>query len=373
MRRQPRGPRGARRRLQGLPRRGDEPHGLPVRAGAGLGRLQRAGLQRRAHRRGHGDAVAVEDAQGIGAGGGIGHRGAAGDHRRVVARHVADGQRHHPRRRARRREPPALDAREVLAHAVHLRDARAALQQGLVDALLVRQRQALGGKRQQRGTAPRDQADHEVVGREPPGQRQHAPRRRLARRVGHGMGRLHDLDARRHPLGPGRHVAVARDHEARERSLRRPQRLQRVHHRAARLARAQHQRAAPGRRRQVLRHALQRQRGPHGGVVEVAQEAHGLGGRIGRGEGGGSVVAGIGGGHARILAQGPPLGVAIRYNLPPHRTHRPPDNPSPPAGGLACRSFGSVSHSNPESSMTPTTLTCRREGNGTPIRARSAI
>ena len=38
----------------------------------------------------HVDAVAREDAQRVGAGGRVGHRGAAGDHGRVVAGHVAD-------------------------------------------------------------------------------------------------------------------------------------------------------------------------------------------------------------------------------------------------------------------------------------------
>ena len=57
---------------------------------------------------------------------GVGHRRAAGDDLGRVAGHVADQQRDDPRRRAQRRQPPALDRRQVLAHAVHLVDGRAA-------------------------------------------------------------------------------------------------------------------------------------------------------------------------------------------------------------------------------------------------------
>ena len=100
-----------------------------------LGCFQRALLQQAHDGAGHLDAVALQDGHRVGAGGGVGHGGAAGDDRGVVARHVADGQRDHPGGAARRRQPPALDAREVLAHAVHLADAGAAFEQGAVDAL----------------------------------------------------------------------------------------------------------------------------------------------------------------------------------------------------------------------------------------------
>ena len=51
---------------------------------------------------------------------------------------------------AGRREPAALDRREVLAHAVHLADGRAAREQRLVERLLVAERQASARQRQQR-------------------------------------------------------------------------------------------------------------------------------------------------------------------------------------------------------------------------------
>ena len=136
------------------------------RASPGLATRRRRSPARRA-RRPDFDAVAVQDRQRVGAGGAVGHRGAAGDDFGRVARHVADQERHHARRRAVGREPPALDRREVLAHAVHLVDGRAALEQRLVDGLLLLQRDAGRGQRQQRRAAAGDQAQHEIVGREP--------------------------------------------------------------------------------------------------------------------------------------------------------------------------------------------------------------
>ena len=98
-------------------------------------------------------------------------------------------------------EPAALDGREMLAHAIHLRDRRAAFEQRPVDLLLVGEGQAGGGERQQRRGAARDQAEHEIIGREPAHRRQDARRRRRTRRVGHGMGGLDHLDM----LGRRRH------------------------------------------------------------------------------------------------------------------------------------------------------------------------
>ena len=49
------------------------------------------------------------------------------------------------RRRTGRGETAALDARQVFAHAVHLADVGAAVEQGLVDALFVFQAQASAG------------------------------------------------------------------------------------------------------------------------------------------------------------------------------------------------------------------------------------
>ena len=75
----------------------------------------------------------------------IGDGRAGGDHRRIVARHVGDQQRHDPRRSAAAASRPPLIARQVLAHAIHLGDVGAAFQQRLVHRLLVGQGQAGAG------------------------------------------------------------------------------------------------------------------------------------------------------------------------------------------------------------------------------------
>ena len=70
------------------------------------------------------DAVAGDDLARVGEGGGVGHGGAGGDHRRVVTRHVADCQGDHTGGRGGSGQPAALDRREVFAHAVHFGDRR---------------------------------------------------------------------------------------------------------------------------------------------------------------------------------------------------------------------------------------------------------
>ena len=135
----------------------------------------------------------------------------------------------------------------------------ARFEQLLVDALLVGQRQAFGRQREQRRAAAGDQAQHQVVGREALRQRQDALRPPQPGLVRHRMRGLDDLDALRQSLGPRRNVVIARDDQARQRRIGRPQGLHRLRHRAAGLAGAQHQRAALGRRRQVGRRAVQRQ------------------------------------------------------------------------------------------------------------------
>ena len=282
MRRQPRrtGQRGCG--LQRLLRRGNHVHRMAGKTRvAGFGRLQAAGLQCGANGRGHIDAIARQNGQRIGAGGRVRHGGAAGDHRRVVARHVADRERDHARRRAGRRQAPALDAREVLAHAVHLANVRAAVEQGAVDALLVFQRHPVTRQGQQGRAPARDQAQHQVVLRQPLGQVQNALRRRQPGRIGHGVRGLHHLDALGHAHRPGRHMPVAGDHQARQGRVLRPQGLQCLGHGAPRLARAQYQGAASalaaGRLGQPLAHAVQGLCAVHGGIKQRLQKGAGVG------------------------------------------------------------------------------------------------
>ena len=116
---------------------------------SGLGRLQLPPAQRLCQAFRNIDLIALQNRQCIGAGRLISDRGPAGDDARIITRHVTDGQRHHARRRASQRQTTALDARQVLAHAIHLTNVSAGVQQRFVDALLVLQAQAVGGQRQQ--------------------------------------------------------------------------------------------------------------------------------------------------------------------------------------------------------------------------------
>ncbi len=122
---------------------------------ARLDRLPCPALQRRSRRGGDLDAVTRQHRKGIRAGGRIGHGGTGGNVRRVVARHVRDGERHEARRVAGDAEAPALDAREVAAHGVDLADRRTRAQQRARERLLVLEGQPLGGQRQQRRSAAR--------------------------------------------------------------------------------------------------------------------------------------------------------------------------------------------------------------------------
>ena len=196
---------------------------------AWLHRLARTALQMVTHRRRYLDAVAVQDRQGVGAGRGVGNGRAGGDVERVVAGGVGDQQRHDPGRVTGGREPPALDRREVPPDAVHLADRRAGFQKRAVHRLLVGQSQTRCRQREQGRAAAGDQAEDEVVGREPGDPIEDPPRGCFASGIRHGVGRLDDLDAR-----GGSTVPVARDHEPGE--LAGPRRLDGAGHRGSRLA-----------------------------------------------------------------------------------------------------------------------------------------
>ena len=88
--------------------------------------------------------------------------------------------------------PPLIA--EMLAHAIHLANGRAAGEQRPVHRLLVRQRQPGGGKTEQRRAAARNQGNDQVVLRQVLDHAENTFRRLLASQVGDGMRRLHDLD-----------------------------------------------------------------------------------------------------------------------------------------------------------------------------------
>ncbi|MCY1233854.1 hypothetical protein D9M72_464120 [compost metagenome] len=196
--------------LQRQPRRGD-PLGADARQAriAGLERLGRIRLQRGQHMGGQVDGVAPDDRQCIGARGRVGNGRAGGNVDGIVARHVGNQQVQHLRGVARGGQPAALDRGQVAAHAVHLGDGRARLEQRAVHLLLVVERDAGQRQWQQRRAAAGDQADHEVVLAETGHQFQHAARGGQPGIVRHRVRGFGDLDAR------ARHrVAVARHHQS---------------------------------------------------------------------------------------------------------------------------------------------------------------
>ena len=84
-------------------RRGDQAE-FACGSSPGFGVSSRRGSSRAATAGDGVDAVARDDRARVGEGGGVGHGRARGDHRRIVAGHVADRQRHHARRTPRRRQ-----------------------------------------------------------------------------------------------------------------------------------------------------------------------------------------------------------------------------------------------------------------------------
>ena len=243
---------------------------------ARFGGFQCAAAQWGQHSVRHGNAVTLQDGECIGAGAGVSHRGATRDNRGVIPWHVADGEGHHLGGSTRSGHAPALDGREVFAHRVHLADVGTTLQQLAVDLLLLFQRQAFTRQGQQGRAAPRDEAQHQVVGREPLRQLQDTLRSRQACRVGHGVGSLDHFDTRGQTFGPGWCVVVTRHHQARQRGVGGPQRLHRLCHGTTRLASAQHQRAAFGRRWQKSGRVVQWQGTLHRHTIEVLQQRAGI-------------------------------------------------------------------------------------------------
>jgi hypothetical protein len=267
--------------LQALLWRRHEVHGMPAEQGvARFGGLQPARLQRREHRCRQVDGVTAHHRQRILATGRIGHGGTTANGGRVIPRHIADGQRDHPRRCAGGSQPAPLDARKVLAHAVHLRDAGATGQQGLVQGLLLRQRQQVDRQRQKGGCATGHQTQHQVLRLQPLRQSQHALCRGKPGGIGNRMGGLDHLDALHQSGRPRWHMVVTGDHQAAQGMTGRPQGLDRLRHGAGRLARTQHQRAAPrgrvGRGRKERAHAVQGQCPRHGRLEEVFEKRAGL-------------------------------------------------------------------------------------------------
>jgi hypothetical protein len=98
-----------------------------------------------------------------------------------------------------------------------------------VHGLLIGQRQSLGRQRQQRRSAARDEAQHEIILGQITDQREHPFGGSQTSRIGHRMGGLDDLES---PAWNG--IAIAGHHQAVERA--RPVILECPRHRGRRLA-----------------------------------------------------------------------------------------------------------------------------------------
>ena len=112
-------------------------------------------------------------------------------------------------------EAAALDAREMLAHRIHLADGGAAAQQRARHRLLLFEREPGGRRDPVRRGAAGEQDQHEVVGIGRVGERQRALGRGDAGCIGHRMPGLDHRDVPRRPP-----IAVAGDREAGEPALR---------------------------------------------------------------------------------------------------------------------------------------------------------
>ena len=171
----------------------------------GLNGFPLAALECCVRRCGQRDAVAREHGKRIGTGCRIGHGGARRDIHRNVTRHIRDGQRDEARGMTGDAEPAALDARQVPSHGIDLADGGARAQQRPRDRLLVSKRQSCRRQGQQRGTAAREQAQHEVCGTQATHLlRACAPPRAALPRLAPGAPPRSPRCARRPPRGPAR-------------------------------------------------------------------------------------------------------------------------------------------------------------------------
>ena len=184
----------------------------------------------------------------VGERGRIRHGRSRADRRRIVARHVGDGDGDEPRRIGMARQPAALDAREMFAHRVDLADIGAGAQQRARHRLFVGKRNAARrrdpvGARRRPTSAPapgRWDPHHRPArarGRRLPGRRRREPDVRL-RSCGRRASAGHSRGA-----PPRRRWRAAR----RQASAGRDKSLPPLRPWSRRLARGQHDQPAPAR------------------------------------------------------------------------------------------------------------------------------
>ena len=236
------------------------PHSLEDRI-TGLGRLRNfpAGTTLEplhdAARRFLAQVEAVENGEGLGEGRDIRRGGTRSDHVERIADHVGEEQGLHAGRSRGAGELSSLEHGAVLPHGVELVDVGAGGQEQSRHRLLVGERDRRGGGRRQRRAAPRDQHEHEIVGRGRLGQRPDLSRGCRAALVGHGMARFEQPDA---PRG-GKVAVLDGDHAVGD--ARAPGLLDGRGHGARRLAGSHHE-DTPLRRRNHGRERAQNER-PH--------------------------------------------------------------------------------------------------------------
>jgi hypothetical protein len=156
----------------------------------------------------------------------------------------------------------------VPAHTIHLRDRRPAGQQGIVERLLLGQRDAIGWQWQQGRAATGDQADNQVILRKSADQFEHPFRGHIPRLVRNRMCRFDDLDAL-----AGHAVAVPGDDQSFQPL--RPVLLEHPCHRRGSLPRADDDGAALRRRRKMQRNEVRRLRGLDSRIEHCAQQLPG--------------------------------------------------------------------------------------------------
>ena len=150
-------------------------------------------------------------------------------------------------------------------HAIHFGDVRPALEQRFVHRLFIGERQTGRRRCQQRRASTGNQAQYEIVGREPDNLLADTPRCLDAGSVRHRMGGLNDLDAL-----AGNGVTVACDHQPFERTAHVV--LDRTRHRRRCLAGPDHHHSPARPRRQMQRQAKRRLRGVDGGIEHASQQ-----------------------------------------------------------------------------------------------------
>ena len=124
----------------------------------------------------------------------VGHGRPRANHRRVVSWHVGDGDARQPCRIRVLRKPSAFDAREMLAHGVHLVDCGAGCEQPACHVLFVAQRKPGSRRNPIRGRAAGNERDHHILVSCGIGRRERLTRRCEARLIGDGVPRFDDPD-----------------------------------------------------------------------------------------------------------------------------------------------------------------------------------